>query len=106
LAGLVIIPKHETMWAKAEEAAECVQTGVGATSIVLGTLIHILTSVVVCCQMGARNTITAALISSWQVVAQVLAGPMPIPQQAFIYICNQNVQLMTFKSCLLPTRLQ
>jgi hypothetical protein len=79
LAGLVIIPKHETMWAEAEEAAESVQTGVGAISIVLDTLIHILTSVVVCCQMGARDTITAALVSSRQVVAQVLAGTMPIP---------------------------
>jgi hypothetical protein len=69
LTGLIIIPKHESMWAETEEASESVQTGVGATSIVLGTLIHIFTSVVVCCQMGARDTITAALISSWQVVA-------------------------------------
>jgi hypothetical protein len=69
LAGLVIIPEHETVWTEAEKAAESVQTGVGAPSIVLGTLIHILTRVIVCCQMGARDTITAALIASRQVVA-------------------------------------
>jgi hypothetical protein len=69
LAGLVIIPKHKTMRTEAEEAAEGVETGVGAPSIVLSTLIHILTGVVVCCQMGARDTITAALIASCQVVA-------------------------------------
>jgi hypothetical protein len=69
LAGLVIIPKHKTMWAETEEAAECVETRVGAPSIVLRTLIYILTGVVVCCQMGARDTITAALVASGQVVA-------------------------------------
>lgn len=89
------------MWAEAEEATESVETGVGATSIVLGTLIHILTSVVVCCQVGARDTITAALVSSWQIVARVLAGTMSIPQQALIHICNQNES-----SCLLLIRQQ
>jgi len=40
-----------------------------AAPIVLGTLIHVLTGVVVCCQAGARDTITTALVAAWQVVA-------------------------------------
>jgi len=57
------------MGAQAEEAAHCVKTNMRAAPIVLGTLIHVLTGVVVCCQAGAWNTITTALVAAWQVVA-------------------------------------
>jgi len=40
-----------------------------AAPVVLGTLIHVLAGVVVSCQVGARDTITAALVAAWQVVA-------------------------------------
>jgi hypothetical protein len=66
------------MWTQAEEAAHCVQTGMRAAPVVLGALIHVLTRVVVCCQAGARDTITTALVAAWQVVARVLAGAMSV----------------------------
>jgi len=40
-----------------------------AAPIVLGTLVHVLAGVVVCCQAGARDTITTALVAAGQVAA-------------------------------------
>jgi hypothetical protein len=79
-ARLIVVPEHEAGRAEAEEAAECVEAGMRASPVVPGTLIHVLAGVVISCEPCARDTVAAALITTRQVAAGVLAGAVSIPQ--------------------------
>lgn len=96
LASFVIVAKHVARGAQAERAADGIDALVGASTVAVRALVHVLASVIVRLQFIAGYLVTAALVTAGQIVAPLLAGTATAVRLALVYVCVDTVEIAYF----------
>ncbi len=88
LASFPVRAEQHAVGARAERRPQGVDAGVRAAKVVRGrTLVDVLAGVPVAAQLRPGNALAAAGVAALGVGARVLAGPVPVSDQALVDVC-------------------
>ena len=80
MTSFPVCTQHEARWTQAESSAQSIETSMRTASVVSGTLIQVLTGVIISSQERAFYSLAAAGIAPWQIAASILTRSMTISQ--------------------------